>query len=512
VSRYAPFILPLLVLLGLLFAVSVIAFSLRGRPPGIRLRGILLVPLALALLLLGVELILMWSQVVNAVGRVFDAQLVAGSQFGLPAEWSYILAAAMVVAAAVASYLAVDALPGFIARLRAVRRRGAVLRARAADATRAVLVGLIGAAVLTGVSLTERQLNPSQQSTLLNVVARHELPGAPTGIALADDRSGYIALGQGQILRFELSEDLRAVTFETAVDGLVYPRGLAIVEDRLFVVDLGPLPCDVPFPQCWFSTPEEELELLNASSATLLAFPIDADGALGDPAAVIEGLPVVNSEHAPNGLIEGPDGFLYMSVGNVDRMPMSPERIGQISQPHREWLGTVLRFRPDGSELTIFARGVRNVFDLAFDPEGRLYGADNDGITERGLWLEQLYEVRDGVDFGYPTLGTFDAGRDPDADPLALLPAGGSAAVEWAEAAGLPPGVLVGSIRQLGWVPLSTDDRGPYVTDERGYISVLQVDGFVTGLAATEQRRLLATVFSQRTGLPSSLVILEPGP
>jgi hypothetical protein len=47
------------------------------------------------------------------------------------------------------------------------------------------------------------------------------------------------------------------------------------------------------------------------------------------------------------------------------------------------------------------------------------------------------------------------------------------------------------------------------VNDQRGYVSLVKVDGFVTGLAATTDQTLLATVFSGRTGAPSSLLVLR---
>lgn len=508
-SRYAPFILPQLVLLAAIFALAVVAFSLRGRPPGTRVRGVLLLPLSVGCLLLVLLLVLLADQVLNAVMRAFSAQLVAGSQYGLPQAWSYAFVAADLAAGIVAAYLAVDALPGFLARLRWVRHRGRLVRSRTADGLRVLLIGAVGASLIAGATVVQRQIAPAQDTGLLTVAARHELPGGPTGIVLQDDHAGYMALGEGRIVRFVFADDYQTVEFATVLDGLTYPRGLAIADGRLYVVDLGPLPCANPFPQCWFGDPVDELRLLNASSATLRAYPINADGSLGDPQVILDDLPVVSTEHAPNGLVQGKDGYMYLSVGNVDRMPLQPALLPRISQTNRRWLGTILRFRPDGSDLSVFARGIRNIFALATGPDGRLYGADNDGDTIRGLWLEQLFELRHGVDYGYPEHGTFDTHRSPDAAPLSLLPAGGSSAITWAEAAGLPAGVLVGSLRQLGWVPFASDEVGPFVNDQRGYVSLVKVDGFVTGLAATTDQTLLATVFSGRTGAPSSLLVLR---
>src|SRR3972149_10374516 len=37
----------------------------------------------------------------------------------------------------------------------------------------------------------------------------------------------------------------------------------------------------------------------------------------------------------------------------------------------------ILRLNPDGSGLEVFARGLRNPYDLTFTPDGRLWATDN---------------------------------------------------------------------------------------------------------------------------------------
>jgi glucose/arabinose dehydrogenase len=184
---------------------------------------------------------------------------------------------------------------------------------------------------------------------------------------------------------------------------------------------------------------------------------------------VLDGLPGRGNYHT-NMVAVGPDGWLYFSQGAMtnsgvvgldaydlawlkqlphpcDRPGFDIELTGEVfetpdpfdpdkraltgafagfgqTQAHNAKLGggvpctaAIMRCRPDGSELTLVAWGLRNAYGLAFLPDGRLVAtdqsADDRGSRPIGNAPDLLYVVEAGGWYGWPD---FIGGR-PVTDP-----------------------------------------------------------------------------------------------
>ena len=101
--------------------------------------------------------------------------------------------------------------------------------------------------------------------------------------------------------------------------------------------------------------------------------------------------------HDLHGLRFGPDGRLYYSVG--DRALNIPTPTGAVVNLES---GSVLRCEPDGSALEIFATGLRNPQELAFDEHGNLFTADNNSDSgDKARWVHLVEGSDSGWRIGY---------------------------------------------------------------------------------------------------------------
>ena len=127
-------------------------------------------------------------------------------------------------------------------------------------------------------------------------------------------------------------------------------------------------------------------------------------------------------EHGAHGLQLGPDGLLYVIIGNGSRLADTPDSsspyqffyegdlIPRLEDPGGHALGvaapggTIIRVSLDGVRKEIVAGGIRNAYDLVFDAWGDLFFHDSDMESDIGSnWYRptMVFHVPDGAEFGW---------------------------------------------------------------------------------------------------------------
>ena len=488
-----------------MYAVAgvLIAGSLVWRSRGTRVRGVLVVPLAVGVLGIAALALTFPAETRTFFGAVVDkgAALV-------------VAALVLLVSVAIADFLVVR-VASLVASTHVFRRSK-----READAALAVALVLPAALAWVGIVKLDDRTISSYEATQavvsgsVTVVQEHELRSQPMDVSMRTATEGYISFLDGRIGRLVLGPGSQAPEIGIEASGLESPRGLAIVGDSLIVADLGALPCEPPSPCKGENVDAPSIEagerrILRESDGRLVRFDIRPDGSLANRRLILDGIPVANSEHAVNAVTAGPDGRVYITVGNLDRLATVPLTAADRARPHFDWLGTVLSLRPDGSDVRVVARGVRNIYDLTFDPQGRLYGADNDGKTRAGWRREEALEIHAGAYYGYPAEGTFAPYVRPRAPGLWALDAVGSAGVEWVRWDHRPT-LVVGSCDDLQAIELDDVGGAVAVTDRAAVRHLLTVAGCVTVVEQLPVQRLLLGVYA--FGGPGRMYIVQRHP
>jgi putative membrane-bound dehydrogenase-like protein len=121
----------------------------------------------------------------------------------------------------------------------------------------------------------------------------------------------------------------------------------------------------------------------------------------GPPEVRLAGFGFEDTHSVANGLVWGPDGWLYGAQGSTTSCRVTRPDVDPANAPGVYFEGCMVwRYHPETHAFEIFAEGGGNTFGLEVDAQGRLFSGHNGGGT-RGWHFVQggVYEMQ-GVDPG----------------------------------------------------------------------------------------------------------------
>ena len=150
----------------------------------------------------------------------------------------------------------------------------------------------------------------------------------------------------------------------------------------------------------------------------------DGDGVAEERTALYDGfgVRVAFRGHDLHGLVLGPDGRIYFSIGDRGYNVELKDKT-RLVQPDQ---GAVFRCEPDGSKLEVYCSGLRNPQELAFDEFGNLFTGDNNSDSgDQARWTYLM----EGSDTGWRMYYQYFEDRGPwNREKLWHIPHAGQAA------------------------------------------------------------------------------------
>ena len=121
----------------------------------------------------------------------------------------------------------------------------------------------------------------------------------------------------------------------------------------------------------------------------------------GPPEVRLAGFGLEDTHSVANGLVWGPDGWLYGGQGSTTSSHVTRPGLDPANSPGVYFEGCMVwRYHPDTRAYEIFAEGSGNTYGLEVDAQGRLYSGHNGGNTRGWHYVQGGFYQMQGVDPG----------------------------------------------------------------------------------------------------------------
>ncbi len=235
--------------------------------------------------------------------------------------------------------------------------------------------------------------------------------GEGSWISLTFDPQGRIILSDDArgLRRLTLNPDPAAITVETmaGTERLRHCRGVLYAHDSIYVCE----------------TDGQGIYRLRDH---------DGDGVFEDIQLIVPLVYQSRYGHGANHLRLGPDGMIYVAIGNDVFYPENTAGHSAYRQTDNDWMlpnphdgpadprsGFILKISPDGVQRTVLCGGLRNQVDVDFNSDGEMFTWDADMEWDVGMpWYRptRINHIVPGGEYGW----RWGTGKWPDWFPDSL--------------------------------------------------------------------------------------------